>query len=851
MYFNIKKTNQYKVIRLSRNPLIRFNKQLKILFFISSIGLLALSSQAVWKNAISNASWEKLLGGGILSLCFVVVLLEIDTFFNTRFKHPKLSHSLGNLIERPTEFNAASFLDYTAVKVYLKANKLAKKHNLSQPSASMFTYAFSTTKTRVLRFVFHRAGIKFNELKQASQKEFPITSEKLAVTDFSKIVIDAALFAKERGKDRVSVGDLLVAVCSTSKFFENFLNDRKLAKQDIENLFLWYEKLNDFRMDRIRFWDYDNLIRKGSIARDFSSGYSLSLNRFSVDMRERFRSGMFREIIGHKKEIKQLERVLEKSQLNNVLLVGQPGTGRGSIVEAVAQKAFLGESVPSVNYKRFLEFDLTALVAEATTQEKVESALEECFREVAKAGNVIIVIKDFENFVETQVKPGAINIIGILSRYLTSKNFQIIAITSYAGLHMNIEKSPALLRLFEKVEVDEISEKETLFFIENHVPFFEKKHKKFITYKSLREIVNLSSRYLGDIPFPDRALRLLDEAMAYLVTYTKDYSLTEKHIQKIVSEKAQVPVGEAEEEEKKVLLNLEQLIHQRLINQETAVKEMSSALRRARAEVSVKSGPIGSFLFLGPTGVGKTEAAKTLSAIYFKSVERMIRLDMSEFQNSEDVKRFLGGEGAEGMLTTAVRENPFSLVLLDELEKAHPNILTLFLQVLDEGWLTDGLGRKVDFKNTIVIATSNAGAELIRQKVQQGSGTGLVKDELVDYLLKEGIYRPEFINRFDAVVVFGPLSKEHLFDIAGLKLNKLAKGLLNKGIKLEITPELKQKIVELSYKPEFGAREMNRVIQDRVENVLARAMLSGELQRGHRVALDSNTFSLIINNIRE
>jgi len=228
----------------------------------------------------------------------------------------------------------------------------------------------------------------------------------------------------------------------------------------------------------------------------------------------------------------------------------------------------------------------------------------------------------------------------------------------------------------------------------------------------------------------------------------------------------------------------------------------------------------------------------------------MIRMDMSEFQNTEDIARFIGGENTGGMLTTAVREDPFSLILLDELEKAHPNILTLFLQVLDEGWLTDGLGRKVDFKNTIIIATSNAGAEFIRQSVQQGKDLASMKDELIDKLLESGIYRPEFINRFDSVVIFKPLSKDNLLAISHLQLKKLAGNLKDKGIQLEITTELKQKIVGLSYKPEFGAREMKRVIQDKVENVLARAILTGELKRGSRVIINASDFTLEISSIR-
>jgi ATP-dependent Clp protease ATP-binding subunit ClpA len=319
-----------------------------------------------------------------------------------------------------------------------------------------------------------------------------------------------------------------------------------------------------------------------------------------------------------------------------------------------------------------------------------------------------------------------------------------------------------------------------------------------------------------------------------------------QHIAEIFSKKTQIPVGEIEEKERNILLNLEKLIHQRIINQEEAVTEVATAMRRARTKITVRKGPMGCFLFLGPTGVGKTETSKALAEIYFGSEEKMIRLDMSEFQNVNDIPRLLGAPGQEGLLTTPVREQPFSLILLDELEKAHPNILNLFLQVLDEGHLTDGLGRKVDFKNSIIIATSNAGYQIILQALSDPNKWANLKKDLLDYLFQEGIFHPEFVNRFDAVVVFKPLTQENLLAVADLLLKKLKQNLKEKEIDLVITEPLKQKIVELGYNPVFGAREMRRVVQDKIENVLAQAILTGEIKKGCRVEIDPNNFTLKI-----
>ena len=295
------------------------------------------------------------------------------------------------------------------------------------------------------------------------------------------------------------------------------------------------------------------------------------------------------------------------------------------------------------------------------------------------------------------------------------------------------------------------------------------------------------------------------------------------------------------------MLNLEGLIHKRIINQDTAVKEVAEALRRARADISIKKGPMGAFLFLGPTGVGKTETAKSLTEVYFGSEKKMIRLDMSEFQEISDIARLIGSVDKEGLLTTKVIEDPFSLVLLDEIEKAHPNILNLFLQVVDEGHLTDGLGRKVSFKNTIIIATSNAGYLVILDALREGKKMEDIREDLINYLFKEKIFRPEFINRFDAVVLFKALSKENLLAISELLLNKLKKNLAKKDIEFIITDGLKKKIVELSYDPKFGARQMNRVIQDKIGNVFAKALLSNEIKRGDKVELEAEDFKLIIN----
>ena len=660
---------------------------------------------------------------------------------------------------------------------------------------------------------------------------------------FSRALLNLAGTPFQDIKDK----DSLINLAREDPTFQKILVANNLKAADIENLVEWRGQLQEKIEERKKFWEEKNLRKLGSLAKQWTAGYTITLDKFSIDLNEEVKRRGFPEVIGHQKEIEQMERILARSEINNVLIVGEPGSGRRSMVYDLTKKAALGESLTEINYKRVLQLDLPSLLAQTGGAEEAETILDTIFKETILAGNIILVIDDFHNFVGGVMRPGAINISGVIAKYLYLPEFQIVAITTFEGLHESIEQNASLVNLFEKVEVSEVSEKETLTLLEKLTLVLEYKHRKlFISYPALSSIITLSAKYLPSVPFPEKAMDLLDEVVVH-VLQIKDKVVRPEHVARVVRDKTQIPVGEIEAKEREVLLNLEAAIHKRIVNQEEAVKEVSTALRRARTEVTVRKGPMGAFLFLGPTGVGKTETSKALAEIYFGSEERMIRLDMSEFQNVGDIPRLIGAVGQEGLLTTPVRESPFSLILLDELEKAHPNVLNLFLQVFDEGHLTDGSGRKVDFKNAIIIATSNAGYQVILEALKQNMEWSGVKSKMLDHLFAEGVFRPEFINRFDAMVIFKPLSKENLLEIAELLLRKLKKNLLEKGIDLIITEPLKEKIVELGYNPVFGAREMRRVIQDKVENVLASAILSRRLTRGSRVQIDSGTFQLKIN----
>ncbi|MFA5355504.1 MAG: ATP-dependent Clp protease ATP-binding subunit [Candidatus Paceibacterota bacterium] len=833
--FDLKKSSIGNAVRLRSIFLFKFAGPLKKIFFFLFSLVFFTFLYGFFSNTMTISGLSFFLGWSFLAFSIYSFFQCAQWFFDHKARNPKLFMPLRDALS--SNVNLAEFLSFDSAYSVDKAIGLAERKKIPVNSSILFFGLLKNNKN--INFIFSRILVDVEDLKKFLKDHL---SDPSGIQGFEKSVLEAARAAQKKGRARIETGDLLIGLAKHNLIFQKILLGSDLKVSDIENLTWWLDSLTGKISQGKKFWKWNNLIRKGSLGKAWSAGFTVTLDRFGTDLSESVMRAGFPEMVGHEKEIESVERILCGKGLNNCLLVGEPGVGKKSMMLELARKSVLGESLPDVNNKRVVELDLSSLAAQASTDTEVAVILDKIFQEAVAAGNIILVIDDFHDFVGGRARPGVIDISGVISPYLNLSAFQIVAISTFAGLHKEIEQRPGLLSMFEKVEVEELSSDETLMVLENTVPYLERRYAKFITFPALRQIILLADKYFP-IPFPKSAMDLLDEVLVY-VTSMKDKVVLSKHVDVLVSGKAQVPVGNVEEKEKEILLNLEDLIHEKIINQAEAVGEIATALRRARSKVTVRKGPMGTFLFLGPTGVGKTETAKALSEIYFGAEDKMIRLDMSEFQSVSDVPRLLGSPGEEGVLTTQVREKPFSLVLLDEIEKAHPNILNLFLQVLDEGFLTDGLGRKVDFKNCIIIATSNAGYQIILKALKERMQWSNVKKEILDYLFAEGLFRPEFINRFDSMVVFQPLSQENLVDIAGLMLNSLKRNLEEQNVELVVTDALKARIAELGYNPTFGAREMRRVIQDKVENILASALLSGALKKGSRVEVNPEDFSL-------
>lgn len=829
--FRLKKTAIYRALLLDK---IIFFKRAEDFSKLSLIASLIFLSLFLTKDFFVED--RNFLSFSAFSFFLFLLFSQVELFFENNLKKTKNLISIDEAVTNIEKINVADFLDFESAKIIEMADKRGGVD-------SFLLLYFLLKESKNMDFIFYRILI---DKKQAAQDLENIFDKRGRVKGeeysecFLKTMADALYTAKERGAEKITNEDLFVSLGEHNEYLREILYRAGLKRQDVLDLARWQlqakEKANPFL--------YKNLIKRGRLGIEWASGHTPFLDNFALDWTKAMKFSGFPETVGHEKEAESLERILSRSEMNSVILVGEPGSGRKSIIQKIIKKSFLGESIEEVNHRRFLEVDLSSLLAYADGVEETEKMLDEIFREVTKAGNIVLIINDFHDFVGGEQRPGIIDISGVISPYLHLPEFRIIGITSYLGFRQNIEANPSILSLLEKIEVKEATEADTLLLLQRKSLFLERKYRMLISFSALKKIISLSARYIKNIPFPEKALDILEEAVVH-INQKKEQVLLPQHIDEIVTERTEIPVGDVDANEKETLLNMEQLIHERMVNQENAVRAVSYALRRSRADVDTRKGLIGSFLFLGPTGVGKTEMARAIADIYFGTEKKVNRIDMSEFQNISDVSRLIGSSSNEGILTSGVREDPFSLILLDEIEKAHPDILNLFLQVLDEGHITDGMGRKVDFQNAMLIATSNAGYQIILDAVEQKENWEEVKKRILKSLFNQGIFRPEFVNRFDEVVLFKPLSKDDLISIAGFQLEKLAKNLKNKEINFIVTEELKRKIVEVSYDPVFGAREMQRAIQNNIGDVLASAILKDELQKGSSFSINGEDFSMV------
>jgi ATP-dependent Clp protease ATP-binding subunit ClpC len=608
-----------------------------------------------------------------------------------------------------------------------------------------------------------------------------------------------------------------------------------VSEEDKKEITRWFERVQKEISREKRFWELENLLAIPGIGKDWAAGYTLHLDKYVIDLAAP--KPYSSHLVGRQREAKKLEESLASARKKGCLLVGEPGVGKQTIVENFAKKSREGKTLPQLERKRVLLLDLTSVIGETKTKDEAKKRVLELLREAGQAGNVILVIENFDRLVTSQ--EGGIDFTGVFVQAIEETGLLMIGLTTPDNFQKFIFPNKKILEYLEKIEVSSPTKAEALEILENILPYFEKRAGVTVTFPALKEIINQSDRWVIEIPFPEKAIALLDDSLVYAQTNLKVKNLKPEHVRAVLADKTKIPLKDLSDEERKRLQSLEEVLHQRVVNQDVAIKEIAKALRRKKTGVAPGKRPIGTFLFLGPTGVGKTETAKALAEVLFGSDEKMIRLDMASFKEAEASERMIGSfeQKEPGILTSAVRQRPYSVLLLDEIEKASISVQNLFLTAIDEGYLTDAFGKKTNFENLLIIGTSNAGAEYIRERLEEGMKMEDLAPKLVDFVLRQNLFSPEFLNRFDAVVVYRPLGHQELIQIARLMLNKLNQRLASKKISLEITDRLVEKLAELGFDPAFGARPMRRVIADKIEDVIAKKLLAGEIKQGDKVKI--------------
>ncbi|OQB06351.1 MAG: ATP-dependent Clp protease ATP-binding subunit ClpC [bacterium ADurb.Bin212] len=761
--------------------------------------------------------------------------LAVRRFYLSKIKHPK-PISLTEALEKAEsgqEINLYSIFSFELAKSW---NHYLR--NLSGKSEDAGKLTLSLLESKDLDFIMARLGYS----KKSIEPYLKSANQELSLND---VVARSLKIAVSESHRQIECGDLFIALCESYLPLKSFISDIHIEIADLANIVYWQTMVIRRNIDqKNRAFDPDNLHLSGGIGRDWIYGFAPLLKQYARDMTESIaKYGLDLDIVGHDKEIKEMEESLTRQRGGNVILVGEAGVGKKTTVMGFAKKVENGTAMGTLRNKHLLQIDLDALLAGAGSGGEITQRLTSILNEAVAAGNIILFIENIQNIFSSG-DAGKVNAVEVLLPYLETSDLYIIGTCDIASYSRYISTNSALIERFTKINIEEPSLDEMVRILEDVVPSIEYHTNSLITYGAIKQTIKAADKYIMNLPNPEKSINLLDGASAKATSERKQTIIVASDIDEYVSEKYDVPTSAVGEEEKNKLLHLEEIMHQRVIGQAQAINAIANALRRTRAGVTETKKPIGSFLFLGSTGVGKTETAKALAEAYFGDQDRMIRFDMSEYQNKQDIYRFIGasmdGEETPGQLTTAIREHPFSLLLFDELEKANPDILNLFLQILDEGHLTDGSGRKVSFTNSIIIATSNAGANVIKQSIGSGIEYESLKKSLMDYIIDSNIYRPEFINRFTGVIVFSPLSKPEIEQIATLMLKSLAQTLYqNKGVDLSVTPDTVKYLAEIGFDPQMGARPMARTIQEKVEDMLAKKLLGGELNKGDSITISA------------
>lgn len=656
--------------------------------------------------------------------------------------------------------------------------------------------------------------------------------------DTEPIFREALRIATE-GDGRVSAGVLILSMLRQLPMRKAVLGHLQLTESDIEAGIQWYHRLTVASQQRV------SKVAKqpGGIGRDWSFGWIPMLSRFGVSLAH---AGTISRNEVRTPQVQQVLHALS-SESGTIGIIGGDGVGKTELLNQVAATLMQPDSsVPrGLWYRQLFMLDVSRILAAGSERGAVEHVVSTILGEAFDAKNIIVCFDNAELFFQDGV--GSVDISNLLTPIVEARRLPILMTIDEQNFLKMSQQKPALANAMTRIVIQPTNEENTLRILEDHIPFIEYSRKVTYMYQSLKSAYQLSQRYVYDVSMPGQAIRLLEQSAEHAeegrLVSARSVSQAIEHMTGV---KTAVTSGETERE---TLLNLEARLHERMVGQDRAVSVVSDALRRARSGVRNQGRPLGTFLFLGPTGVGKTELAKSLAEVYFGGEDTIIRLDMNEFVSPHDVARLIA-DGTEdaGSLTAQVMKQPFSVVLLDELEKAHSSVLTTLLQLLDEGVLRDVRGREVSFRDTVVIATSNAGADRIQEYIERGYTLQQFEETFINELIGSHIFHPEFLNRFDEMVVFSPLSKIELLSVVDLILEGLNKNLSSRQITVRVTDDAKRYLVEKGYDPRLGARPMRRVVQRAVESTVATLLLSGSATPGSVIDITESQVASVLDS---
>ena len=722
-----------------------------------------------------------------------------------------------------------------------------------------------------------------------------------------RVIENAFLETKKTGSDYIGTEHLLIGIVKESDSIAvRIMLDININPPKIYNEIL--KILNETNTE-------NNLMKKENIKNIGSYNQTQTLNQYGTDLTKKASEGKIDPVIGRNDEIERLIQILSRRMKNNPCLIGEPGVGKTAIVEGLAERIVFEDVPDNLKMKRIVSLDITSMVAGAKYRGDFEERIKKCLNEVKKATDIILFIDEIHTIVGAGAAEGAVDAANILKPLLSRGEIQLIGATTLNEYRKFIEKDSALERRFSPINVQEPSKEDTIKILEGLTDKYEAHHNVKITKEAIVAAVELSIRYINDRFLPDKAIDLIDEAASKIriksykepnnlkdieeecISTEKEkeeaikaqnfekaallrdnekslreklekekqkwknksnkeiLTLTQEDISEVVSNWTKIPIKRLTQDENEKLVNLEKLLHERVVGQNEAIETVAKAIRRGRVGLKDPKRPIGSFLFLGPTGVGKTELSKALAEVLFGNEDAIIRIDMSEYMETHSVSKLIGsppgyvGYDEAGQLTERIRRNPYSVILFDEIEKAHQDVMNIMLQILDDGRLTDSSGRTINFKNTIIIMTSNVGARLITDRKTLGftlNEEGKESDKEYEDIKKDVLaelkreFKPEFINRIDEIIVFHKLKKEEMKQIVDIMLKEVKKRMEAQNIKIEIEDDVKDKIIEKGSNTNYGARPLKRTIQNMLENRIAEYILNGKVKGGETVKIGIN-----------